>query len=299
MVKVEYFLRCKIVETYYTQNKGSHEPGYIIPLLAFCGKLKFFPLPLYRFSTSGIGHSQFQAFDHVIKFYAEYFFLCKATIEALPDFAPSLKGNSDIEKKRLEAAARLGCLRYKYYSAKAFPDSDQNASSILREVSEFVDELFTPAPAYTIERLIRQQRKLFPAIENILLHSDASQYIKTDGLNYTQIIGYGVLGRSGKSKLEALEGTPLYPTVLWDAAAVEDSKIDGNPVYPPDFDSLTDGDFIVALPGDISVQEELKALFKEKSVNNKIFFQEIEPKVFSPELLYENLYFVPEQSILR
>ena len=58
MVRLSYFHKCRILETYYTQNKGSHEPGYVIPLLSYGGRLKYFPLPLYHFNKSGIGHSQ-------------------------------------------------------------------------------------------------------------------------------------------------------------------------------------------------------------------------------------------------
>jgi glycosyltransferase involved in cell wall biosynthesis len=85
MVRAEYLNRCRVVQTYFTDTRGSHEPGYVIPILAYGGKIKYFPVALYNFNGSGEGHSQFKSTEHARQFYDEYHRLCVYAINALPD----------------------------------------------------------------------------------------------------------------------------------------------------------------------------------------------------------------------
>ena len=293
MLRVDYFRKCRIVETYYTDTKGSHEPGYIIPLLAFGGKLKFFPLPLYHFNASGDGHSQFRTFEHMHNFYIDYVALCMIAIEALPDSAARLNNVGESEKKRLITLGKLGCLRLKYRYLNSLPGTDQNLPLVLKEISEFIDAVFCPSPAIPFDRMQRQHRKLLPALENAILHREKAQNNGDgDTTGYRRIIGYGALGKSALWKLEHLEDTCLYPNVFWDMTARNGSMIYGEPVTQPDFDSVTDGDLIIVLPGDATAQADIKALLETKRICNYIFFNDIGPNVFFPEL-FSNSRFEP------
>jgi len=111
---------------------------------------------------------------------------------------------------------------------------------------------------------------------------------------YARVIGYGALGKSAKSALKHLEDSRFYPDTFWDAAAEQHSEIDGKPVSPPDFESLTDDDLVVILPKSEAAKHEIMMFFKANSIKNYLFVQNIKlkPRDFFPEL-YENCRFNP------
>jgi glycosyltransferase involved in cell wall biosynthesis len=84
LVRRSYLDRCGIVKSYHVGTYGSHEPGYVIPLLAHGGRRKYIPQALYHFNESGEGHSQTTNITRAQEFYDLYGLLCEKAIDALP-----------------------------------------------------------------------------------------------------------------------------------------------------------------------------------------------------------------------
>jgi len=243
MVRAEYLHKCRIVETYHTATKGSHEPGYIIPLLSFGGRLKFFPLPLYHFNKTDDGHSQFKRFEQAQSFYDEYDRLCKTAINSLPN---EIVDNT--MKKKLTATSIISKNILLFEAANNMPDGSEQVSRIFDKLLDSVNSLFSVTPPITREQTCGLERIFILAIKNSLLDHEAT------AIPNGRIVGYGALGKAAANLLPRLKGTKFEPSDLWDIAG------DGVTVKTPDFSSLNEKDTLLAFPTG-KIEEKLQEGF--------------------------------------
>jgi len=247
MVRVEYFRKCRIVETYCTQTKGSHEPSLVIPLLTYRGKLKYFPAPLYRFNVTGVSHSRHKYAYKIKEHNSEYARLCTIAINALPDEV------ADAGKKRNFINATVIGSAYRAYheivalvSCSVYPSSFsgilaahayQSASLQYDEFMDVVNTSLSISPAIGRDRTMGIEGVFIEMVRNCLA---SPKY---------RIVGCGVSGKIASRFLPIFEGTPLEPTELWDETG------NGNSIKKPDYSSLTSSDIAIVFPsskGDIA-----------------------------------------------
>lgn len=238
MLRIEYFRKCRIIETYHTRTKGSHEPGYIIPILAYGGKLKYFPLPLYLFNVDDGSHSRSGHIWQIEKYYAEYLRLCIGAIEALPDAV------ADSERRRRMINAIAVSSRFRIYREAVrcmyyAPDYNATAKEIIGRISqnnvdrifaEFVNSVndaFSIDPPFSVEKTRPLDCTFFEMVKNCLV---APKY---------RIVGLGALSGQNAKFLRRLQGTPLEPTELWDENG------DGVVIKKPEYSSLIPYDTVI------------------------------------------------------
>jgi glycosyltransferase involved in cell wall biosynthesis len=227
MTKREYLEKCHIAENYDTSTKGSHEPGFLVPLTAYGGKIKVFAEPLYYFNiTPPVTHSRPVEKAGFYRNFLSYYELCEKAIALLPD------GIADPNKKARYLLAAL--TRFLWHS-RSFPLS--NDEELFGKYIEMINAYFSLFP-----RLQRVEADDLPylvkAVEMAILGCKLEHTPTFAG----RIIAWGALGKRGHGLLPHLQGTPLEPNELWDAAG------DGVEIKKPDPDSLTTDDLVLVLP---------------------------------------------------
>jgi len=236
MLRTNYFQKCNIFNTYYTDTKGSHEPAYIIPILSFGGKYKYLPLPLYCFNKTGESHSRSNQFRQMKKYHNEYNELCKIAIEHLPEYIADSE-----RKKKLICVANISRHIRVYRSARYLGEwrNLYGEAKALTELVDSVNEFFELKRKITIEQAFNAEEMLFQMLNNILTGRPTGYEIEKP---LGRVIGYGAMGKLASLYLPVLMGTPLEPTELWDV------KGDGNAVKRPDFGSLRKEDMLLVFP---------------------------------------------------
>ena len=239
MVRTGYFRKCRIIETYYTKTRGSHEPSYIIPLLSYGCKIMYFPLPLYFFNVNDTGHSRHKHVWQIKEHLNEYVRLCKIAIEALPDEV------ADTERKRaLINTAIISNSHWTYYQlnelavGKVHLPSNGGVLSLyaghstylaFSELLDAVNTLFSINPPIKHDRAAGMEWLFFEMVKNSLV---APAY---------RIVGCGTSGRKAARLLPMLKGSPIEPTELWD----ETSE---GMATTPDYASLSKNDIAIVFP---------------------------------------------------
>lgn len=165
MLRTEYLGRCRIAETYYTNSRGSHEPGYVIPLHMHRGRFKYFPLPLYHFNNTGVGHSQFHSFRSARRFHREYVRLCKAAVNALSDDVASPE-----EKRVLETIAVAAANIRLYYLSKIIEGGERHTERVFNAFLRFANAFFVMTPPTTRDRTTGNEHLLIQMTKSLLLN---------------------------------------------------------------------------------------------------------------------------------
>ncbi len=245
VVRSSYFRSCGIVESYFTDTKGSHEPGYVIPLTANNGRVKYFPHPLYRFNMNGEGHSRFTRFKQAENFYNEYCRLQLIAIERLGDRVDATK------KERFALLSEI--LKFNnllYYADKLSFNDQATYRKILNELNDFLLKSKLSRSAISYEHLRSYWCDLIRAIRSKVICNPANdnQFIRT----CNRVIGYGALGKQARLMLPLINESAYRPTELWDQVG------DGEKVKHPDFASLNSDDAVIVLTKSVKIFEEVK-----------------------------------------
>ncbi|MDR3310418.1 MAG: glycosyltransferase family 2 protein [Oscillospiraceae bacterium] len=229
MVRNRYFLKCRVVETYYTDTKGSHEPGFMIPLEAGSGKNIIIPLPLYRHNFDDGSHSRGDP-KYVMQSKQEYLRLCEIAINAL-----SVSVADEARKSVLRFCAKI-----KYYEQLVCRFEKKDA---LSEALLLVNEYFNCD--LKLENCESLEYILFPAIKSFLLGENG--YMRLSDAPDGKVVAYGALGVRGRRFLPLLDGTGFEPDELWDVRG------DGMAVKQPDFERLTRDDLVIIFPRGLDI----------------------------------------------
>ena len=246
LVRTSYLQKCHIVDTYYTYINVSQEPGFIIPLIEYGGKYKYFPFPLYYFNVGYEGHSRHCNFESAQKYYDKYDQLCRIVISALPYGITSFK-----RQLTLITISHFSILIQSYRKAVSLSDGRKFAKNIFRELLYMFNLLFEIKPQITEEEVFGKEILFIKAVISIL----AGRQLLVWPLPKRKIIGYGALGKAASELLPLLDGTSLNPTELWDIAG------NGINVKKPKFLELDEEDILLVFPMG-KIEEELRKSFE-------------------------------------
>jgi glycosyltransferase involved in cell wall biosynthesis len=240
MVRNSYLKKDFFEKSYKTSSKGTHEPGFNIPLMALGGNVKIIDEPLYLWNKTidENRHSYFSKYKDQERHLIKYHKLIKLAINSLP--------NKIVNKKQKELfvqQAEFKKLKALYYHSTS-------------------DNFILDGDLYKEE-----------ALRNLFIFTIKHFQIKT-GLN-KRIICYGVNGENAKKLLPGIlpfikKNTQIE---LWDKNG------DGKKVKIPKFKSLKKNDIMLVLPRKKEVIKEVKAELKKAHFKNAIFFSGI-PEVF-------------------
>lgn len=244
LVRAEYLNKCNIVQTYYTDTKGSHEPGYIIPLTMNRGKYKYFNLPLYHFNVGDIGHSRHVKFEQAQRFYDEYDRLCRIAVDHLPEsIADSIK------KQQIMNISLLSKYIHLYRYARDLVDGKPYLEQALDELVETMNTVCVISTPITKNDLTGKEELFIRAAKNKLLGVSAREMPIT---SKSRIIGYGALGKAATALIPLLKHTTIELTELWDISG------DGEVVQEPDFSSLEEEDVLLVFPRSEQILRDVK-----------------------------------------
>jgi glycosyltransferase involved in cell wall biosynthesis len=160
MARASYLRACGLPQSYVTDTRGSHEPGYVIPLLAQGGAKKYFPVALYHFNGSGEGHSQFKDMAHAQRFYDEYHRLCVCAVDALPDCVAGFA-----RKAFLRRVSLLSRATHLYRVAVLLKAPALQLRAYSEKMLDAVNEVYGVLPAISTERFWGHERQLMSAAE--------------------------------------------------------------------------------------------------------------------------------------
>ena len=242
MLRREYFEKCHIAQSYFTDTKGSHEPGFMIPMTAHGGRAHGVELALYHHNQTGVDmHSIHDTFEKYVKHYEEYHNLINKAISALPN---EVAGSAKKEAFRYGAEffMHLAVYRRTNLLADGVPFRKQALCNLVKSAQKVMRSPRDFSP----EKLPGRIRLLISAVRNV------SRKVAKPA---DRIIGYGALGKCASYWLPILKDTPLCPTELWDING------DSATVLKPDFSSLCMDDYLLCFPiGEI--ENELRERFR-------------------------------------
>jgi len=237
MLRKEYFNKCNIVNTYYTSTFGSHEPAFIIPILAFGGKYKYLPIPLYHFNISDDeSHSRSKKLEVIKQYNDEYARLCRIAIEYLPDCVADIK-----KKKQLTNISLISASIRNYRFALLMCDNKEHLDDTLNTLLTYINNFFEFEQPITIKQSRGHEETLLQCLAAILTGGCTTRYDGNKNQN-GRIIGYGAMGKVASTLLPKLKGTKLEPTELWDRNG------DGHLIKTPNFNSLCADDLLMVFP---------------------------------------------------
>jgi hypothetical protein len=238
MVRTGYLRKCRIIETYFTETKGSHEPGFVIPLLANKGKAKYFSSPLYHFNDNDEGHSRSKLFARMLEYDLEYKRLIDIATDSLPDSVLSSSRKAEVKELSL-----LGRYIRLYLKKNSLTDAERDIEMVFLKILEIYNSIRRNGPVVSREMTTGLERLFILAIKLKITGSTPTQSVRKETEVPTRrIIGYGAMGKSAKRMLPRLKGARWEPTELWDING------DGESIKKPDFDALTPDDLLVVFP---------------------------------------------------
>ncbi|MCW3795113.1 glycosyltransferase family 2 protein [Paenibacillus sp. LS1] len=244
LVRADYLNQCNIIENYYTDTKGSHEPGYIIPLTMYSGRYKYFPLALYHFNVGDIGHSHHVKYEQAQRFYDEYHRLSRIAVNQIPESIV------DYDKKQhITNVSLLSKHINLYRHAQGLIDGHSFLEQAIGQMVETINKVCKVSKSITIEMLCGKEELFIVAAKNKIL---TVPYKGIPDLSKKRIVGYGVLGKIAKTLLPLLQHSQLEPTELWDISG------DGDIVKKPDFSSLSENDAVLVFPTSEQVLEDVE-----------------------------------------
>jgi len=255
MARVSYLTKCMVIENFHTATRGSHEPGYIIPILSGGGKAKFMDLPLYKFNILEESHSKTKQYSKFVDHWKEYERLVNIALEHLPS----------AEKNQLQRCFKV--MKYRRQIAEYSGDSPEVFNKVVCEATEFLNNLDFTRICFDADNVRDDYDKIFSKVKVQLRR---------------RVIGYGAKGKGAEQFIPEIMGTRYEPTELWDANAVDDeTHIYGLPLYKPDFDCLKNTDLVIVFVKKPEIVKEIR----------KSLLQCIEPVtvIFSSAFIHREL----------
>jgi hypothetical protein len=246
MLRVEYLKKCRIVENYHTSTKFSHEPSYVVPILANCGKYKILPDKLYKFNSGRIaGHSDFSDYEYTQRFFSNYKLMCDDAIDKLvcknDTEKTALKNMIDIETS-IAIVERLDTFEIDE------AEKDKHLQVFLDKVNNLLKEKGGSRANIQLALVKPFVSQFVQAVRKAMLGDGCENPFRV----HRRIIGYGALGKNARKYLPLLADSDYQPTELWDING------DGLSVRMPDFKSLQSNDIVLILAKKEAIIEDVK-----------------------------------------
>jgi len=259
MIRAEYLKTCRIVDNFITDTPGSYEPGFIIPLLAYGGKYRYFPLQLYNFNVDCDGHSKLKkSTDGRYPFQDEYLRLCKKVIRNLSEeIADNVKKSYWIA---LAAFFRL----FMSYDRAVRLDETEIAERYFAEGLEYVKNILGILQRVNNNEYLHKATGGLKFFRPFLLSRKSAAEIPK-----SKIIGVAAKARRALEVLSFFKDAYPVPVELWDENA-QDDEIFGMTVKKPNYDSLTGGETVFVLTENSEANAEINEKLKVKGITNII-----------------------------
>jgi glycosyltransferase involved in cell wall biosynthesis len=243
MIRRSYFSKCHIVDNYYTSSRGSHEPGFVIPLHAYGGKFKTLnEFPLYKYyNQRENAHAAMTDVQKIFSHWSEYARLGKITVLSLPDEI----ADKDTKRRYFKYLTLMEKFLYYHRLSGEFPAltkivdvaqidywNELNGNNLVQCDADCGHE-------NSIAESIELSRRMLSA----------------------KIVFLGAKGKAAQSTIPLLKNyfKNSYYCEYWDEKAeLGDCFKDGTPIYKPDYDSLNNLDFVFVLPKNIEVVESIR-----------------------------------------
>lgn len=286
MARVCYLRKCGMPEHFYTGRSRTYEPLVAIPLAAGEGRLKYFNKPLYKYNMVANGLFQLSEFEKGVSFNEDY--------EKMFHWAIGRLEVGEAKKRRLLALAELAGQKELFIHLGQASDADACREEVAQGLAETLDRLFDPPPGLTAEQIAAVDRAtLFNALDEAVFGMSLTTqfFFRHAG----RIIGYGVLGKAGRTWLARLAGTPLMPQYLWDKGAGEGARLENIPVVPPAFSALQTGDILLVFPRSPQLLAEIQkevALFGARALDAAAVLPSV--SIYRFPSLYQSKFIYPE-----
>ncbi len=256
MVRSDYIRSASLIENYHFETRRTQEPQWILPLAVMKGKLKYMGKPLYHYMQNQDMMSIRNTPEMHMEYHKDYVLAIENTIKKM-NIHPA---------KKNELLAVLSIRdRIVFMLNALWKESSVEARAYFVEARAYFKKFLN---AYSSTDLNDDQPVDLDVAEKtgFMKFSDfvskmilAGKKTAPDG----RIIAYAAFGRAAARILPLLLKSDLRPHIFWDIQACRDSEIDGIPVVPPRFDSLTAGDTMLILlrsrPIIEDVEEQLTA----------------------------------------
>ena len=278
MVRMSYLKKCDVAGRLYTERrKGSHEPGYVIPLAGGGGKLKYFPdKKLYLFNTDASEHSMYASFADARRFLGDTLFLKKQALQTL-----------DVPPQRL---AWLENLADYVFLAQLLRDADtlavpeEERRAVNGEMADLLNRWLCPKVPVAGELLFELRKYfVFTIVENRLFGGEPLIPHPAG-----KIVGCGVLGKKAQVLLAEVMKTGLAPTVLWDGGADGTQTVMGMPVEKPAPETLCEDDAVLIFPMAQQASESIRASLAGAKTgriyDNRAMWQYLSVHYFGPHV---------------
>jgi glycosyltransferase involved in cell wall biosynthesis len=277
IIRASYLRHCGVVENYFPERVGSQEPQTVIPSIFWGGKLKYFPVPLYKASylQPETHHSFMADLKAAMKYHKEWHVPIAETIKRLPV--------DECARKRYSVVSSLSRIKMQLQHSIDDPKHEKEEAAMTEEYITIVNDNFSPSP--DIKEVWPAGISCFiQAVEDCILGVKLSDPRRPVG----RVIAWGVLGIRGKRLLPMLEASLLKPDELWDASG------DGKEIKKPDTGVLTADDLVIILPKKQS--EEICAELNGtgcKHIHSDEFLNKLEYMMF-PQFYDGSLKFNPK-----
>ena len=258
MVRSSYINKDFFEKSYGTKSKGTHEPGFNIPLMALGGKVKIIDKPLYLWNkTIDLGrHSYFAKYKDQEKHLVKYHRLIKFAIDSLPSKIVTEKQK---EMFILQAKFKKLMALFNHSTNDRFIlDKDLYKKEALRNLLRFTNKHFRIQ--VKTKGINGRENYFVYLLGNMLFADKKSESVK-------RVICYGAEGKIAKQWLPFMQ--PLirarFQIELWDKNG------DGKNVKIPNFKALKKNDVVFVFPVKKEVVREVKKELKNAGFKNAVF----------------------------
>jgi len=204
MLRTTYLHTCNIIPNYTIDSRGSHEPSYIIPILAYGGNFQYFPLPLYLFNVNGESHSRSADYYRMEHYHKEYHKLC---VLAIDNLSPHVV--TEHKKEQLKLISKISSLIRIYRTAVSTYSGEENIVRTFSHLLEYINDSFQLKNPITIQQTKDAEEVLIKMINLILLNNAPIKPKK-------RIIAFPASSDIAKQYLPVLEKTNLKPDELYE-----------------------------------------------------------------------------------
>ncbi|MDR3310785.1 MAG: glycosyltransferase family 2 protein [Oscillospiraceae bacterium] len=241
LTRMSYIRKCRLIDTFYFETRGSYEPSFFIPLSIYGGKMKHFRIPLYYYNSYAEGMAHNRTFERLSYYWSEYHRVVLIMLGRMD--------KTVLDKYKRRYFANLSVfytLKIHMRGSVSLVGGQSKTEYLRRSYMYTVNNWFNVDISY--EDICEKTDCVCRAVE-LALTGTRQQF--ADLPPGGKIIAYGALGKSAANLLPLLDGTALSPAELWDKAG------DGAAVRKPDFAALTARDTVLVLPASAAVVAEV------------------------------------------
>jgi len=259
MLRFDYFKKCRIVETFPTDTRGSHEPCFLIPIHAYAGNFRYLkenPLYMYYCEREN-AHSEMTDTQKVFSHWAEYKRIGEIVILSLPEKVAV----ADVKKRFINYLTLFEKLMV-----------FQKLCKMSLEVC------YQKTAQFNYIREVKNSRML----SNI--KNDYSNINLLLALLNARCICIGAKGKNAAHLIPKIKKIFCIPIEYWDENAVTgDTTLDGDIISTPDYEYINSSDIVLVLPSKFEIVHEIEDKIKQTKCKFMLYAENINAVFFAYE----------------